>query len=550
MTSFSLSNNYDWKQCSGGRVSAWGLGVLFCFLVFSPSLARGAWERQIDPPAVETPIDLTLCKQENCFYLATPHQVFQRFKEHWFSVFTLSAGTDLIQKIHVSPSNPFIWIRTQQKIYRMDPKNGAWLQIYETNNPDKFPTAFFAGKDTLWLGTISGLWLSRDSGKTWQKRSDWSDHLPVHCIAETSHGLFFSADGEWRNVASERMQTLFHLFEFKDSSETETTTSSETTLDENLHAVNSFFDFLEAGGNFYVSTTKGVFQSLDGNNWKLLSNSGLRNPSFTHLLWEAHDNSLIGLGLQGIFRFDEKSQKWISQNDGLAQLEIHAALLLPTTNALIAANSEGLWTWQEPKENLQTQMDPKKIDLLKKLIKEEPSMREIHNRVVRYANVSNGKIKRWHAQSRIASILPNLSLGKDLYRANNIDLDRGGTSDKDFFIEGPADKHRSMSLDLSWDLGNFIFSSSQTSIDSREKLMVDLRNDLLSEATRIYFERRRLQTETIYAPSPDEKTHLDKILRLEELTASIDALTGGYFSEKLEKIYRQNQKFYQLWEFK
>ena len=63
--------------------------------------------------------------------------------------------------------------------------------------------------------------------------------------------------------------------------------------------------------------------------------------------------------------------------------------------------------------------------------------------------------------------------------------------------------------------------------------MVQLRNDILDEVTKLYFERRRLAVELergAFSESEEELKHL----RLEELTASIDALTGGYMSRRGE----------------
>src|SRR5439155_8132139 len=116
--------------------------------------------------------------------------------------------------------------------------------------------------------------------------------------------------------------------------------------------------------------------------------------------------------------------------------------------------------------NPELRMDFEKTSLFQKLLMLEPSPREIQRRTVQYSDTDISKIKRWHAESRLAALMPSLSLGKDVYRANNLDIDRGGTNDHDVFIEGPADRHRSASTNISWDLGNFIFSSSQTSIDS------------------------------------------------------------------------------------
>ena len=63
--------------------------------------------------------------------------------------------------------------------------------------------------------------------------------------------------------------------------------------------------------------------------------------------------------------------------------------------------------------------------------------------------------------------------------------------------------------------------------------MVQLRDDILDEVTRTYFERRRLQIALLTQPPADEKQVIDKELRLQELTAMIDGLTGGYFSTHL-----------------
>ena len=60
--------------------------------------------------------------------------------------------------------------------------------------------------------------------------------------------------------------------------------------------------------------------------------------------------------------------------------------------------------------------------------------------------------------------------------------------------------------------------------------MAELRDNILDEVTRIYFERIRVKMEFDNLKIEDRKKRLEKELRLKELTASLDALTGGYFS--------------------
>ena len=91
---------------------------------------------------------------------------------------------------------------------------------------------------------------------------------------------------------------------------------------------------------------------------------------------------------------------------------------------------------------------------------------------------------------------------------------------------------------MSWDLADLVWSSDQTSIDSRSKLMVELREDILAQVTRLYFERRRLQMDLAAGSAVDT---VDMRLRIDELTALLDAYTGGKFSKFFEKS-RKNEE--------
>jgi hypothetical protein len=63
---------------------------------------------------------------------------------------------------------------------------------------------------------------------------------------------------------------------------------------------------------------------------------------------------------------------------------------------------------------------------------------------------------------------------------------------------------------------------------------VQLRDDVLNEVTRLYFERRRLQVETLLSGPEDIADKIENELRLQELTASIDAITGSYMLKRLK----------------
>ncbi|MBI5663864.1 MAG: hypothetical protein HZC49_02055 [Nitrospirae bacterium] len=94
-------------------------------------------------------------------------------------------------------------------------------------------------------------------------------------------------------------------------------------------------------------------------------------------------------------------------------------------------------------------------------------------------------------------------------------------------------RDKDWAISLTWKLGELIWNDDQTSIDNRSKLMVQLRDDVLNEVTRLYFERRRLQINSVMSPPADNRDIIEKDLRLQELTANIDALTGSYLSSRL-----------------
>lgn len=89
------------------------------------------------------------------------------------------------------------------------------------------------------------------------------------------------------------------------------------------------------------------------------------------------------------------------------------------------------------------------------------------------------------------------------------------------------------SVSLSWDLGDLVWSEAQTSIDNRSKLMVQLRDDILDEVNKVYFERLRVKLELDNLALEERGKRAEKELRLRELTATLDGLTGGYFSHSV-----------------
>jgi len=70
---------------------------------------------------------------------------------------------------------------------------------------------------------------------------------------------------------------------------------------------------------------------------------------------------------------------------------------------------------------------------------------------------------------------------------------------------------------------------------------VELRNDILDQVNKLYFERLRVKSELDNLALEDRSKRFNKQLKFQELTASLDALTSGYYSEQLGLLALKQQ---------
>lgn len=161
----------------------------------------------------------------------------------------------------------------------------------------------------------------------------------------------------------------------------------------------------------------------------------------------------------------------------------------------------------------------------------EPTIHRVQQAAIRYAEVMPEKISRWRTRAAWRAWVPKFTLSLD--RDTGTTVGSSSSGGKTTFTVGPEDHSISVGYDFAWELGDLLWSADQTSIDVRSRLMVQLRNEVLDEVTRLYFERRRLQVEEAMAPVQEPSLRAERALRIDELTAQLDALTGGDFSARV-----------------
>ena len=490
------------------------------------------------------------------FLLASGHKIFENGTNGlWRPLWSQTGASSPIKRLFsfaILPS--VVFAVTDRGVFMGNLKDRSWREVYKNAGKDPLTFAIHPQNPNRWfLGTRKGLWETRDAGRVWAPSAVLRTSGPVPLLV-FDHERLFLADEKTLYLAMPGTPARPVLDLSKNGREPSVSVEENfETLEEPLAYDLKIRDLIASKHNpheLFLATSNGVFQSRDnGHRWEPLPRSGLQSAAVLQLAYSEKMRCLYAATPRGVYAYDAHAERWTGLFEGLAKDRAQGIAVL-NEEKLIAITEEGFV--QYPLEPFVPEAGPgitlyqppeETLALLKELLAREPSAREVHQRVIQYADVANTKIKRWHVLSRAAGVLPSFSFGKDLDRSASVSTYSGK------FITGPEDVSKGWDADVSWDLGDMIYSSDQTSIDSREKLMVELRNDLLSEATRIYYERRRLQIDLVFTPPVLEQEHLENLLRLDELTALLDGMTDGFFTKRLERIYDEKPVFNKLWAY-
>jgi len=176
----------------------------------------------------------------------------------------------------------------------------------------------------------------------------------------------------------------------------------------------------------------------------------------------------------------------------------------------------------------------KTVDDVMAAFSAEPTVLDVQRMAMEYTHTNRDQVERWLRASQNAAILPELKLRYTYDTDRDVDYAYISGNDEDFeFDQGGQDWGQDYRVEMRWRLDELVMSSERIRVISEAQDVVKLRDKVLGEATRIYFDRRRLQTDLLLSPPSDLKSQVEDQLRLMELTAELDAYTGGQFSGEL-----------------
>jgi len=169
-------------------------------------------------------------------------------------------------------------------------------------------------------------------------------------------------------------------------------------------------------------------------------------------------------------------------------------------------------------------------------LKLEPTCPETQKEALAYFNINKERVQSFRKGARLKALAPVFEVSGGYSDAA---LDERTKQDPVYKFEtwgywmekASAGTGWDIRGKLAWNFPQLVFNAEVLDVAS----LAGLVQGILKEVTRLYYMRRRLQLDLILNPPADEATRLTKELRLEELTALLDAMTGGYFQRELER---------------
>ena len=194
---------------------------------------------------------------------------------------------------------------------------------------------------------------------------------------------------------------------------------------------------------------------------------------------------------------------------------------------------------------------PSELDFkekLKLIFSLEPTIQETQAKALQFSGIPSGmEFGAYKRQARLRNVLPQIDTSFDNSDYALSSLETSG-SDKydsaDSSINSSLDKNRKAAMDnefntgfrFTWHLDRLIYDPEIIDIVNSARVSANIRENLLTELTQIYFQRKSLLSELM--SNPFSRTMTQKF-KLQELTADIDARTGGWYSLALRDRFKE-----------
>jgi hypothetical protein len=158
----------------------------------------------------------------------------------------------------------------------------------------------------------------------------------------------------------------------------------------------------------------------------------------------------------------------------------------------------------------------------------DPTIEEVQQEALRLAALEPRRTRRLLSRVRWAGLLPEVEATLSRGLARDEDLDRE-YQDLDELSLG-TDEDLDFAVSVTWDLDRLIYDPEELRAHREVATQAQRRRELLLAVTRLYYELLLLRAEERSGGEIDAGARLERTVRMAELRALLDGLTGGLYS--------------------
>ena len=170
--------------------------------------------------------------------------------------------------------------------------------------------------------------------------------------------------------------------------------------------------------------------------------------------------------------------------------------------------------------------------VLRALALEDPPIEALRAAATALVLAEPGRARSLVERARFAGWLPEVRIMVDRRFARTESVDLGTSTNQAALAPVGIDSNNDVRYQAraTWDLSKLIFNSDEIGAQFQALRTADTRREIESLVIRLYFERRRLKAESSTADDLDMLPGSRRELRIAEIEAELDALTGGVFT--------------------
>ena len=168
-------------------------------------------------------------------------------------------------------------------------------------------------------------------------------------------------------------------------------------------------------------------------------------------------------------------------------------------------------------------------------IVKEPGVRKVQKVALQYAALNPEIFKSMRSRSRIQAVLPQVTVRATKDNDNESrSLTRYGETElaQDISATKVVGDDLQLYAEARWKLSESIFNYQETAVMRENRYSAKERQKLLQTVTQTYFERKRTVIKLKRTKSGSQSHEL-LVLKLMQIEAELDALTGGWFTQQI-----------------